>query len=257
LAGERRSNSDSFQVNLYERPFTAEAMDYQAHLDIVRAEIDSDPIWIYVAIFVEGIPPEGSEAAYGVEIDVDIDGRGDYFIAGQTPPSSDWTTNGARAYFDANGDVGGLSVLRGDAPSPGLDGYEDLLFDQGTGDDPDAAWVRRHPSNPNVIELAFKRSLIAEDAVFMWGVWADEGQREPGFLDYHDRFTLQQAGSPSISVPEYPLKELYSVDNTCRWGFGFEPVGNEPGVCFIPPTPTRTPVPNTPPPTLTPTVDLI
>jgi hypothetical protein len=118
------------------------------------------------------------------------------------------------------------------------------------GDDPDAVWVRRHPSDSNRVQLAFKRSLIENDTHFMWGVWSDEGMRDAGLLDYHDSFTHDQAGSPAINLAQYPLKELFSVDNTCRWGFGFDPVGNEPGVCYIAPTPTPTPIPPTPTPIL-------
>jgi hypothetical protein len=28
------------------------------------------------------------------------------------------------------------------------------------------------------------------------------------------------------------------VDNTCRWSYGFNPVGDEPGICTVPATPT-------------------
>jgi hypothetical protein len=34
------------------------------------------------------------------------------------------------------------------------------------------------------------------------------------------------------------------VDNSCRWGYGFEPDGSEPGTCYIPPTPTPSPTPS-------------
>ncbi len=240
LADQRRAIADNFSTNLLERPFTSEGMDYQAYLDITRVELSMNAPWIYITIFLEGAPPPDSQATYGVEIDLDLDGRGDWLITGLVPPSSDWTTDGVRAYRDANNDVGGVTPALSDAPDPNRDGYEDLVFDQGYGPDPDAAWIRRNPTNPNLVQLAFKHSLIGSDFEFLWGGWADEGVREVAWFDYHDHFTSAEAGSPLNNSSQYPLKALALVDNTCRWGFGFEPTGTEPGVCPIPPTPTPT-----------------
>jgi len=50
-------------------------------------------------------------------------------------------------------------------------------------------------------------------------------------LDYVDRFTVEEAGSPERSEKEYPLKALHSVDNACREAYGFKPNGEEPGLC--------------------------
>lgn len=242
LAAERRANADNFNINLFERPFTAEVMDYQAHLDITRSEIDISSPWVYITISLEGSPPEGSEATYGAEVDLDIDGRGDWFITGLVPPSSTWTTDGVRALRDTNEDVGGPTPIKPDGPYEGRDGYDDLVFDQGLGSDPDAAWIRRDPSNPERIQLAFKHALIGSDGQFMWGTWSDEGVKEPGWLDYNDYFSIDQAGSPDSASSRYPIKALSAVDNSCRWGYGFEPTGSEPGVCYIPPTPTPVPL---------------
>jgi hypothetical protein len=143
-----------------------------------------------------------------------------------------------------------MAAVKADSqPQPG-DGYETLVFDQGQGPDPDAAWIRRSPSNPSQIQIAFKHSLIGLDSEFLWGGWADEGVRQPGWFDYNDHFTLADAGSPIGGNNNYPLKSMASLDNTCRWGFGFTPTGSEPGVCYVPPTPTPT---STPKPTKTPT----
>jgi hypothetical protein len=77
----------------------------------------------------------------------------------------------------------------------------------------------------------------------MWGGWAWEGTPDPAMFDYHDHFSSAQAGSPLSNSSDYPLKEVAAMDNTCRWGYGFEPNGTELGVCYIPPTPTPTPAP--------------
>jgi len=240
LADERRAIADNFSTNQLERPFTSEVMDYQAHLDITRTELNLSAPWVYITIFLEGAPPTDSQATYGVEIDLDLDGRGDWLITGLVPLSSDWTTNGVRAYRDTNNDVGGTTPMFSDVPDPNLDGYEDLVFDHGNGIDPDAAWIRRDPSNSDRVQLAFKHSLIDSDSKFLWGGWADEGVHEAAWFDYHDHFTSAEAGSPASNSSQYPLKALALVDNTCRWGFGFVPTGTEPGVCLIPPTPTPT-----------------
>jgi hypothetical protein len=243
LASERRAIADSFDWNLFERPFTSQVMDYRDYLDITRGELSLSSPWVYVTIFLEGAPPEDAQATYGIELDLTLDGRGDWLIVGLVPNASIWTTDGVRAFRDANNDVGGSTPIQANAPSPSLDGYEELVFDQGYGSDPDAAWIRRDPSHPDRVQVAFKHSLIGSDVEFLWGAWADEGVKEPAWLDYNDHFTIIEAGSPASESSNYPIKALAEVDNTCRWAYGFTPDGSEPGVCPVPPTPTPTPVP--------------
>ncbi|NIS81782.1 MAG: hypothetical protein GTO14_16595 [Anaerolineales bacterium] len=240
LASERRAIADNFAWNLLERPYTGEVMDYLEHLDITRAELSMNAPWVYITIHLEGPPPDGSQASYAVEIDLDIDGRGDWLITGIVPPSSNWTTDGVQAWRDTDNDVGGLTPIHTDAPHPSRNGYDDLVFDQGLGVDPDAAWIRRAPSSSDRVQLAFKHTLIGSDGEFMWGAWADEWIKEPAWLDYNDHFSQEEAGSPATESSQYPIKALAEVDNTCRWGYGFTPTGAEPGVCFVPPTPTPT-----------------
>jgi len=241
LAGERRAIADNFDINLLERPFTSETMEYRDYLDIIRAELSASSPFIYITIYLEGAPPGDSQAAYGVEVDLDLDGHGDWLILGMAPPGTEWTTDGVRACRDANGDVGGPTPMRSDSPHPARDGYEDCVFDSGYGIGPDEAWIRRDPGHADRIQIAFLFSLIGSDGEFLWGAWADEGIKEPAWFDYHDHFTLAEAGSPASNSSHYPLKALALVDNTCRWGYGFQPDGSEPGACFVPPTPTPEP----------------
>jgi hypothetical protein len=77
----------------------------------------------------------------------------------------------------------------------------------------------------------------------MPGVMADAGLRDPGKLDYVDRFTEDQAGSPVKDKQYFPLKDLYAVDNACREAFGFNPTGYEPQLCPREAQPTRRPKP--------------
>lgn len=242
LANERRAIGDDYTRNWLERPFSADAMDYQAHLDLTRVEYAVGAPWIYFTLFIEGLPPEDSPATYAIEIDMDKDGRGDWLIAGEAPPDSTWTSDGVRAYRDTNNDVGASRPMVTDAPVTSGTGYDELVFDEGYGTDPDAAWIRRAPSGASEIEIAVKNSLIGQYGEFLWGGWTDEGVRNPAWADYHDRFTLAEAGSPANDSSNYPLKAVSAVDSTCRWGAGFTPEADDPGVCPVPPTPTPVPV---------------
>ncbi len=250
LAAERRSIGDNFDIDLFERPFTATAMDYQGYLDINRGELSAVSPWIYVTLSLEQAPPAGSTAWYGVEVDTDMDGRGDFLIVGQAPGRTGWTTDGVQAFRDSNNDVGGAHPVAADAPPQAGNGYDDRIFDQGQGTDPDLAWVRISPNNPARVQLAFKYAAIGSPDKFLWGALADEGVKHPEWFDYNDHFSPSEAGSPTSGSSLFPIKALASIDNTCRWAYGFTPTGSEPGVCPLPATPTPLP---TKVPTPTPT----
>ncbi len=237
-AGERRSTGDNFDTNRMERPFTTGVMDYQPYLDIIRGELSVDSTWMYVVIFLEDPPPADAQATYAVEIDLNLDGRGDWLISGLLPPSSDWTTDGVRVYRDSNGDVGGAHPIRADSPPQTGNGHDTLVVDQGHGVDPDAAWIRRSPSASDQVQIAFKRSLIGNDEELLWGVWADAALNQAGWFDYNDHFTPAEAGSPIGGNSFYPIQSLASIDNTCRWVYDFTPTEDLPGMCTLPPTPT-------------------
>jgi hypothetical protein len=136
--------------------------------------------------------------------------------------------------------VGHNTPVRSDPPQTG-NGYDELVFDQGKGADPDLAWARVASTKPNEVWFAFKSSLIQNSGEFLWGAWAQNGGLHPDWLDYNDHFTHDQAGSPLPGINQYPMKELAEMDNTCRWTVGFTPLGNEPGLCPLPPTPTPVP----------------
>jgi hypothetical protein len=58
-----------------------------------------------------------------------------------------------------------------------------------------------------------------------------------GRFKRQNSFTQEQAGSPISGETNYPLKEVYAVDNTCRVASGYEATGREPGICAQPPPP--------------------
>lgn len=237
-AGQRYATGDNFDTNRMERPFSSQVMDYLPYLDITRGELSVSSPFMYAVIFLEEAPPPDVEATYGVEIDLDLDGRGDWLITGELSPSTDWTTDGVRAFRDANGDVGGANPVQSDSPPQTGNGYEDLVFDQGLGSDPDAAWIRRSPTAADQIQIAFKAALIGFDEELLWGVWADAGVNQPGWFDYHDHFTRAEAGSPLSGNTYYPILALAALDNSCRWTYDFTPTDQLPGMCILPPTPT-------------------
>ena len=219
-ASEGRSVADAFFKMQLERPFTSQAMEYHGYLDVKRAELSVTSPFIYVTIFIEETPPAAVNANYGIEFDTDQDGRGDWLVYGLAPAGTDWTVAGVRVYHDTNNDVGGPTPLEDDGPLTTLDGYDEMLFNQGyETTDPDMAWIRRDPNNADRVQLAVKYSVIASANTFLWGVWADAGPVEPAWFDYNDHYSSAQAGSPLSNSPEYPLNELAMVDNTCRWSY--------------------------------------
>lgn len=253
LASQHRANAgENFGFDLYERPFDQSMNTYFPDLDIKNTALNRDAAWIYVTITLAGQDPQGGLLGdYGLELDVNRDGRGDFLIMAAAPKSS-WSTDGVRVWQDSNHNVGSIHPVQSDAPQNG-DGYETVLFDQGQGSDPDLAWARLSPKDPKSVQIAFKRSLFNDANPFLWGAWAmDPGILHPDWFDYNDHFTQAEAGSPLVELKQYyPLKALYEVDNTCRWAVGFTPNGSEPGICPVPPTPAppappsshKTPVP--------------
>jgi hypothetical protein len=222
-------------------------MDYQPDLDITNTNLSRDATWVYVTISLAGQNPSGGLTGdYGVELDLNLDGRGDLLVMAVKPGAA-WSTDGVRVWKDSNSDVGAARPVQADPPGD-TNGYDSIVFDQGVGPDPDAAWARIPPASPTAVQIAFKSSLINDSDQFLWGAWAmNDSMLNPDWFDFNDHFSLAQAGSPLIEdSANYPLKALAQVDNTCRWAVGFKPTGTEPGVCPVAATPT-------PKPTITPT----
>jgi hypothetical protein len=246
---KRAPYGDSYDINRLERPFLQD-MTYVSDLDIVRFGVAQDEAWYYVSIKLIGNNPNNTLGVnYGVELDVDHNGFGDYIIWAQPPYANTWDTANVRIYADENHDTAGASAEKSDAPFA-ADGYETLIFNGGAGDaDPDMAWVRTEAGPDATLQFAFKKSWSG--TVFMLGVISDAGLKDPGKLDYVDRFTEAEAGSPVKDKQYYPLGALHSVDNTCQEAFGFEPDGYEPKLCPRPDVqPTRKPGDPLPTPTL-------
>ncbi|HOE70838.1 MAG TPA: hypothetical protein PLE10_04800 [Brevefilum sp.] len=237
------TSGDDFTANLYERPFTETEMAYRPDVDINKTEISEDNTFYYVTIYTNGTHPEGGfQAAYAIEIDEDLDGRGDLLVIADRPSSSEWDIAGVSVWRDGNNDVGGQTILRPDTGYSG-DGFEQELFSINVLTDPDAAWARVSAGSPASVTIAFKKSLVTR-TTFVWGVWAADTLLDPTLFDHHDHFTREEAGSPNKSHSTYPLKALNLIDNTCRETYNFSASSPIRGLCY---SPEPTPVPTTAP----------
>ncbi|MDP1602722.1 MAG: hypothetical protein Q8M03_05600, partial [Legionella sp.] len=186
-----------------------------------------------------GQPLDGK---YGFEIDLDVDGRGDWLVLAAGPPSTEWTTAGVEVWFDTDRDVGGSVPAVTDPTLPDGNGYETMIFGLGQGEDHDLAWVRISPQDPYAVQIAVKRAILKGDQAYMIGMWAGYDAFDPSLFDINDRFTHEQAGAALKELEYfYPIKEVFALDNTCRMAIGFQPRGGEPGLCPLPPAAEREP----------------
>jgi hypothetical protein len=217
------ANGDWYAHNRFERPFTPKDMNYLSYIDIQTFNISKDTEWFFVAVEFAELTNwvEGYEPAFGVEIDYDFDGRGDFLLWAMPSLEKDWSVKNLKVFRDVNRNVGGNRPDQADGKAG--DGYEKLVFDAGLGDDPDLAWVRIDPANPNFIQFAFKQSLIPGNPSngFEAAAWADASNlKDPAKFAYNDLMTIEIAGSPLKGDLNYPIKELYAVDSTCYRSFG-------------------------------------
>jgi len=226
---------DAWLINRYERPFNRGAQDeYYPDLDILSAEFGGDGTWFYLnlALFDVSEDTQQLDGAYGIEIDWDRDGRGDMLIVVLKPGSyagEDWSVLGVQVWKDDNNDVGNEEPEEPDPPYLG-DGYELLVFDQGEGSDPDAAWARAKLGYSAYVEMAFKANLLGDRREFEWKVWSDQGVANVAKFDYHDNFTRDEAGDTIEFHPHFPADQIYGLDNTCAALWGSRP-DDDPSLC--------------------------
>lgn len=225
--------SDVHLVNRYERPYTAETMEYLPDVDLYQVDLSITPPWVVLTFHLGGPRAGGiGRTMYGAEFDTNRDGRGEYLVWAASPADGNWTTAGVEIRRDTNADVGGPNPQWANAPWTGGDGYDRVLFPAGPGSDPDLAWTRQADEGRKV-QLAFKYIAIGNAPFFLWNGVADFGLRRPDWFDYNDRFTQADAGSPlPVQAELYPLHALWGIDNTCRDAYGYEPDGAELGLCM-------------------------
>jgi hypothetical protein len=231
---------DRFTFGRFERPFNANTMDmYFSDLDIVATKVFQDDTWIYASVTLKELTASSSaNQKYAVEIDANLNGKGDWLIMALKPSSTDWSVNGVQIFQDTNKDVGlDLPYLTDENVIGTSDGFETNVFDAGQGNDPDSAWVRISPNDSNTIEFAIKISAIGNADKYLINMWAGTSIMDPALFDFNDSFTHAQAGAADAGLQVYyPIKEVAEIDNSCRMAVGFQPTGKEAGICvqFIP-----------------------
>lgn len=222
---------DEYSLGRFERPFNQQ-MDYLPGLDIVRADLNrSGDSWIYFTITLEGAPlPPPS--IYGVELDLNIDGKGDLLVQVSNPTSTEWVDKGIKTWWDSDGDVGGRVIVRSDKSGYRGSGFETVKVDATSGHEPGKLWTRISMTSNHVLQIAILEELIGgKDGKFSWKPFTDGVSFPPSQYDLNDYYSLEQAGSPLMGERDYPLKGVHSIDNSCRRLSGLSPSGREQGVC--------------------------
>lgn len=227
------AGGDRFTYEQFERPFNADTMDvYFPYLDIQDTLAYQDDIWIYGTMLLRGLDNNSLPGKYGIQLDVDLDGKGDWLVIASNPSSADWTTDGVQVFQDANHDVGAVIAMFTDDNKAYGDGFETQVFDQGQGNDPDTAWVRVPSDKPGTVEIAVKRALVGGGQAYLMNMWAGNSMMDPALFDLSDHFTHEQAGAADPGLEfYYPIKAVSELDNSCRMAIGFQPTGKEPGLC--------------------------
>jgi hypothetical protein len=228
---KRTLGVDEYLDGLYERPFTAREMDYLPHVDIITVDFAADDDFFYFTIRLYGMDPLdwGLTGAYGIEFDRKQNGRGELLVLAQDP-GAEWSLEGVRVFADSNGDVGGPKPMIADAGFQG-NGYETQLemAEERT------AFARSDPQQAESIQLAVSRQLLDDPQEFLWSAWAiaDLDTFGVALFDFNDRMGPSAAGSPLRDDANYPIKELFGMDNTCRLPYGLPQSGNIPGMCKV------------------------
>jgi hypothetical protein len=230
-AWEKRTlGVDKFLESLYERPFTSREMVYQPELDIITTDFSFDDDFFYFTIRLFGPDENGTlSGVYGVEFDRSLNGRGDLAVLSENTGEA-WSAQGVMVYEDASGEVGGPKPLIADA------GFDGSGYDTPVGLAAErAAHARIDPQDENAVQIAVSRALLGDPEKFLWGAWSigDFSTFGADMWDFNDRMGPGAAGSPLRDDSNYPIKELYSIDNTCRLPYGFPQSGGFPGMCKV------------------------
>jgi hypothetical protein len=226
---------EDFRNGKYERPFD-QSMNYLPLTDLVTIQLNrEDSKWIYVLFKVDkpfSVSPD-ADTHFLVEIDTNLDNRGDYLIVSGTPKDTKWSTQSVMVFTNPDINIGGEIPVKPDSSLSEGRGYYEEIFNDGKGKDADLAWSRFSKVDQSVVEIAFKNTLTGgEKGKFIWLPWADSGMLDWSLFEFNDHFTLEQAGYPlKEDAKNYPVKALWGVDNTCRLPSGFTPTGTMPGLC--------------------------
>jgi hypothetical protein len=225
---------DVFGLGWYERPFD-QNMGYLPFIDLAKVTVTrEDPNWVYVKIFASAPVADGkdSKPLYGLELDTDLDNRGEFLLLTGIPAGTEWATDGVVVKSNSDNKMGGVKPVLPDLTLFEGKGYDTEVFNAGKGADPNLAWSRISPDDPKSIEIAFKSSFIGgAKGKFIFSTWALVGLQDLTKFEFNDHFTKAEAGSPLKEDKDtYPIKGIWGVDNTARIPSGFVPGGLMPGL---------------------------
>lgn len=227
---------DVYKLGWFERPFD-QNMGYLPFMDLATVLMNrEDPNWVYVQITTVNPIEEGaaSKPVFGVELDTDLDNRGEFMLTATAPRATDWSTEGVMVLANSDNMMGGIKPVLTDTNLSESKGYDKEVFNAGNGDDPNLAWARISPADPKTIELAIKATFLGgPKGKFIWAGWSLVGLQDLTKFEFNDHFTQTDAGSPlKADGGLYPLKAVWGVDNTARIPSGFVPTGNMPGLAL-------------------------
>lgn len=219
---------DSYTADLYERPFRVGpgGTTVLPALDIVSSRAGVGATHLHYRINLAGPAPGPGKLSYsyGFEIDYDDDPAGDLLVRVDDPGAGvgpTFGTRGVSAFWNENSNVTGPNQGVPDGPDATPDGYEVVVFDQGTNRRPkavggDAAVLARlAPDRAASVEIAvdaaFLQNLNADLAVTKVSFRAGASERPLDHRTYylHDKLGRAGAGSP------YPFLQLPGAPAVC------------------------------------------
>jgi hypothetical protein len=224
------SGCDYWNREMIERPADSATGTYVPALDIIWSEAGKLEPWIFLKINLSSLVNAPKDLKAGFELDPDLDSRGEFLLTSNLPVSTTWSTDGVQVWQDINQDNGGTTAFHYDLNNG--DGYETKLFDSGEGSDADLAWSRISPKNSNIIEFAFKASVLPNQKVFGWWPWVG---LQPLTAEKFELVDRAEDGT------------TWNIDNSCSWIFGTKPKSNQLlNLCAVI-EPTATPAPTSAP----------
>ncbi|HUP70498.1 MAG TPA: hypothetical protein VM142_11895 [Acidimicrobiales bacterium] len=219
---------DSYTADVYERPFRSSpgGLAVAPALDIVSTRAGAGGAHFYYRMDLAATDPGSGTLAhsYGFEIDYDDDAAGDLLVRVDNPGGGLGTafgTSSISAFWNENSNVTGPNPGVPDGPDATPDGYEVVVFDQGTNRRPkaiggDAAVLARvAPDRAASVEIAvdaaFLQDLNADLAVTKVSFRAGASERPLDHRTYylHDKLGRAGAGSP------YPFLQLPGAPASC------------------------------------------
>jgi len=120
---------DVFGLGWLERPFD-QKMGYMPFIDISKILMNrQDSNWVYVQISTVNSIEEGaaSKPLFGLELDTDLDNRGEFLLTATAPRSTEWSTDGVMVLSNSDNMVGGIKPVLPDTNLSEGKGYDKNL----------------------------------------------------------------------------------------------------------------------------------